>query len=254
MRPSLFHVAMPREAACFRQAFNEHSTKESTSLYDSYESSMFTLIVSGIGKVNTAAALAAAVSRFRPRRVINIGFCAGIVDSVRRGSVLVGDAVIVYDYGHFENGKWLLVPMGQPTLDYAIAHGNDERILSRVSGINFDLAMRDKIKSILINNISTGTVPSQLSVNTGCLASGDTFVCDAKEARRIQQMTGAVAIDMESGAVAHVCRKLGVSCSTVKVVSDSASNVTPDDYCDHSGDIGELLRLVAGALIGELGR
>lgn len=66
------------------------------------------------------------------------------------------------------------------------------------------------------------SVRKALGVKEGLLASGDIFVDDPRELERILQLyPDAMAVDMESGAIAQVCHLKNVPFVCLRVVSDT---------------------------------
>jgi adenosylhomocysteine nucleosidase len=60
---------------------------------------------------------------------------------------------------------------------------------------------------------------------------------------------GADAVEMESGAIHTICRERGVSCATVRAISDTAGDDLPFDFnelakADLSPDYGKLAAAV----------
>lgn len=73
----------------------------------------------------------------------------------------------------------------------------------------------------------------------------DKVVVSAAEKRALRESTGADAVDMESGAIAEVCRGAGVEFGIVRVVSDACDEDLPLDFNrfsgpDHRIDLGRL--------------
>ena len=87
----------------------------------------------------------------------------------------------------------------------------------------------------------------------------DRIAITAAEKRTLRTVTGAEAVEMESGAIRTVCHAAGVPCVTVRVVSDVADEDLPLDFnalmkADQVLDVGRLMWKVARSprLIGPL--
>jgi adenosylhomocysteine nucleosidase len=67
--------------------------------------------------------------------------------------------------------------------------------------------------------------------------------------RELRLKMGADAVEMESGAIHTICRERGVSCATVRAISDTAGDDLPFDFnelakADLSPDYGKLAAAV----------
>ncbi len=61
-----------------------------------------------------------------------------------------------------------------------------------------------------------------MDIRRGLVASGDIFVSRREEVDRILSVCpGAIAVDMESAAIAHVCHAKSVPFVCIRVISDT---------------------------------
>ncbi len=84
----------------------------------------------------------------------------------------------------------------------------------------------------------------------GSVLASDTVVAEAAEKRRLWQATGAVAVDMESGAVARAAEAAGVPFCVVRAICDPAWRSLPPAALvalDAAGGVG-LWRVLGSVL------
>lgn len=137
---------------------------------------------SGIGKVNAAMTAMTMIRCFGPDLIINTGVAGG-VGRTRPLDVVIPACVAYHD-----------VWCGPGTV-YGEADGCPLRIPCR---------------------------PIQGTPQSGLLASGDIFISRPEEVRHIMELyPDAVAVDMESAAIAQVCYKNNTEFSCIRVVSDT---------------------------------
>lgn len=155
------------------------------------------LAVCGIGKVSAAACAQAAILRYRPAAVINVGVAGTLTNDLSIGDIAVGKDAVCHDMD--------TTALGDPA-GYISGLGLVKIPLSEELSARFLKICREKG----INALS------------GTIASGDQFICEKGKKEWISSFFGAVACEMEGQAIAQVCFMNGVPCAVLRSISDSA--------------------------------
>ena len=145
----------------------------------------------GIGKVNAAIGALTLIKAFNPDMIINTGIAGGTGSGAGILDVVVADEVAYH-------GVWC-------------GPGN---VRGQVQGFPARF-------SCAAGNAMLPALASIPSLRRGLVASGDMFVDTPEELARILSLhPDAIAVDMESGAIAQVCHRQGVPFAMIRVVSD----------------------------------
>ncbi len=148
----------------------------------------------GIGKVNAAIGTLTLIEQFSPQLVINTGVAGGSDPSMHVLDLLVATNVAYHDV-------WC-----GPETEYGAAAGLGVFMPT-------DKQLTDKAATLLAQNPK---------VKFGLICSGDRFICREEEVHDIKaHFPDALAVDMESGAIAQVCTLKGVPFGVLRVVSDT---------------------------------
>lgn len=139
------------------------------------------LVVSGIGKVNAAAAAQKAIDDGADE-ILNCGLVGGLDPAMSVGDVFEVSQAVEYDF------------------DLAVLNGTGLGVHDERDTPYFDCAVK-------------GVYPARI------LASGDRFTNDEKDVEDARAL-GAALRDMEGAAIAHVCERNVMKCRMLKVVSD----------------------------------
>ncbi len=161
----------------------------------------------GIGKVNAAIGTLLLIQHFSPDYIINTGVAGGGGNHVQVMDIVAGAQVAYHDVWCGPESEWGQV-QGLPLYYEGAA----------------DLLQR---------------LPQRPDVKTGLICSGDRFIDNKPDIESIQRHFPAVlAVDMESGAIAQVCRLRGVPFLSLRVISDSpgASHDNTRQYLDFWAD------------------
>lgn len=163
------------------------------------------LVKSGIGKVNAGFAATLMIQSFPVSSVINIGVAGGIGKGVKQGDIVVGEKTVYHDYDQTEDG----LPKGQ------------------VPGFGFTFFPSSKR---LVDKLCAVLEAKQFKFHCGVIASGDQFISSLEKSKWINSEFTALACDMESAAISHICCLLKVDFVSMRAISDNANEQGVDDF------------------------
>lgn len=152
-----------------------------------YHNNEIIAVVSGIGNVNTALCTADLINIFEVDLIINIGISGGLTSQLEIGDFVVGDDIVYHDV-------WCGTPnkMGQVQGLPAVYHSN-----SNLSKLLPDL-------------------------KHGLICCGDLFVDNRSALDNIvAKFPTALAVDMESAAIAQTCYLYDIPMITIRQISDT---------------------------------
>ena len=161
----------------------------------------------GIAKVNAAIGTVTLINHYAPSLIINSGVAGGTDKSVNVMDIVVGSRVAYHDV-------WC----------------GPESTYGAVQGLPLYYEA-DKYASQLVSDDKT--------VKKGLIVSGDQFVDSIEQVKIIKShFPDALAVDMESGAIAQVCELRNVPFMSMRVISDSpgASHDNTKQYNDFWDD------------------
>lgn len=147
----------------------------------------------GIGKVNAAIGTAELLTAFAPDAVVSTGVAGGASTKLEVQDVVVARQTCYHDVYCGEDVAYGQIP-GQP-----------ER---------FDAAPELLAKAATLDGCGT-------RIHTGLTVTGDWFVDSREKMREIaDRFPEAMAVDMESAAIAQACRQRGVPFVSFRIISD----------------------------------
>jgi futalosine hydrolase len=160
----------------------------------------FDLLVSGVGKVNAAAALARSLDPARHGGILSVGVAGALPDAGLDLLATVAATACVYaDEGLITpEGFTDCAAMGFPPGPWA------------GSTVPVDPGLLKGLKP--------------LSDHAGPIATVSTCSGTDAHARAVRERTGAVAEGMEGAAVAHVATRLGIPCGELRVISNTCGD------------------------------
>lgn len=152
----------------------------------------------GVGKVFAAMCAEAMVIKYSPSLLVNTGVGGACDPRLKPCDIVFADRLVQYD------------------MDTSYL-GDRKGMISGINVVYFDTDMR-------ANEILKREAES-LSLNylVGTIATGDRFVYLAEDKSGLNSEFGAVACEMEGGAIAHVAYVNATPCAVVRAISDSLS-------------------------------
>lgn len=186
-------VAMSKELALLKPLLNNSSTAQVeglTFITGNIGNHQVNAMECGIGKVNAAIGALTLINRFNPDLVISTGVAGGADKSINVMDVVVADKIAYHD-----------VWCGPGTIP------------GQATGLPLFLCSSPDIAAL---------IPQSSAVKHGLLCSGDIFIDSIEQVNSIKQnFPEALAVDMESAAIAHVCHRKGVKFFALRIISDS---------------------------------
>ncbi|MGD0516328.1 MAG: hypothetical protein ABSA26_02225 [Thermoguttaceae bacterium] len=165
------------------------------------------IIRSGAGLENVARATKVLIDGHHPKIVISAGFAGGLDPALKRNDILIADSVID------PSGRQIII--GQSPTPPNIS--TKTRTL--------DVSIEGQTLQCPLDY----TKLAWLGLHFGKLLSVDHVVREPAEKQALHQQYQAMAVDMETYAVAEVCRRCGVPLCAVRIIHDSAADVLPPD-------------------------
>ena len=194
-------AAMPEERDALLALFPENAVRRhfNTDLHTARHGTQEIVIaLSGVGKANAACTLALLLSDLDVGCVINIGTAGGLQPDQRVLDLVVPREVVYTDVDLTSFGLAPGQMHGEPARFYP-----DARLL----------AIFDEL-------VAAGAVPH--TCHCGLLGSADSHIALPAQVEQIRERfrNEVLCVEMEGGAIAHVCTRFGVPFLIVRALSD----------------------------------
>ena len=170
-----------------------------------------TLVVSGIGKTNSAVITTVLCHEFTCEKIIFSGVAGGIDETLKIGDIVISTDAICVDYGRLEKGVFTAYqPGNDPFAGKDTTHGYT---------INPDFKNMITIPHTEGLKQVQGHTPK---IVWGKLLTADTFLHCKHQRKKYWHMYQAQAYAMEGASIAQVCERFCVPWVIVRAVSDLA--------------------------------
>ncbi len=156
----------------------------------------------GIGKVNAAIGTVTMIYHFSPDMIINTGVAGGADPAVNVMDIVVGEKVAYHDV-------WC-----GPECEIGVVQGLDKYFNASPSIIS--------------------KLPQSTMLKFGLIVSGDQFIDSIDKVHKIKEsFPEALAVDMESGAIAQTCELMHIPFLSIRVISDSPG-ASKNNVCQYN--------------------
>ncbi|MBP0578079.1 5'-methylthioadenosine/adenosylhomocysteine nucleosidase [Labrys sp. LIt4] len=182
------------------------------------------LTLSRVGKVAAATAAAGLIHAYKVGAILNVGVAGGAAATVKVGDIVVADAMLQHDLDArpiFPRYEVPLTGMSRFAADAAIGNSLSQAIEAFLAEDLPQLSAEIRERFAL----------AAPRLHRGLIISGDQFVNGhAAVAALRDDIPDALAIEMESGAVAQICHDYGIPCGVLRTISDSADDNAHVDF------------------------
>jgi adenosylhomocysteine nucleosidase len=176
-----------------------------------------------IGKVAAASTVTTLINRFEVDAVVFTGVAGGVASHVRIGDLVVAQNLMQHDID-------LKGVLGCHRFDIPLLGMARMPATSELLDIAA-LSARSVVDSAeYLSSIKKFSPHAPQAIN-GTIASGDTFICSAREREvLVRGIPDLLCVEMEGGAVSQVCLEYGVPYVGCRIISDAADVDAPLDF------------------------
>jgi len=214
--------AIPEETKAFGEALSIQSEQchgDALFLQATLSGVPVTLVECGIGKVNAAFATSILCDHFSCKTLIFSGIAGGLDPALHVGDVVIAERLIQVDYGKFQKSEIIPYLPGIPPL--APPKGEIGYVLSA--------KLKKNLSPLLSMNLPLwkGRTPH---IHFGTILTGDTFLNDSAQRKKLHEAHQAHAIEMEGASVAQVAQKYSAETVVIRALSDLAGDDSHLDF------------------------
>ena len=225
--------AMESEVAQLRAALGNAEAREHSGLTfysGTLGKSRVVLVKCGVGKVNAARCTQILIDKYAPDCVINTGIAGGIGEGLAVADVVIGAELVQHDFD---------------AVNFGYARGN----ICEPEHRDTPTVFRSDGALIAAFRAAAESVIDAKRVKTGRIATGDLFVASAETKRDIAETFGAIAAEMEGGAIAQVAAMAGVPFIVLRAISDLANGSSVSSFGEFEQETADLSASILRKLI-----
>ena len=185
--------------------------------YGRLEGQPVALVLCGCGKVNATLSATLLAGHSKISRILLTGISGALAEGLSVGDIVIGDSFVQHD------------------MDTRPLFPLHEIPFEGFSVIESDPELRHTLASAAREMLGSPSKKPQglesAGVFEGLVVSGDQFLSSSEARNRVlESLPKASCVDMESAAVAQVCRAADLPLGVMRVISDSADGSAHIDF------------------------
>ena len=185
--------------------------------YGRLEGQPVALVLCGCGKVNATLSATLLAGHSKISRILLTGISGALAEGLSVGDIVIGDSFVQHD------------------MDTRPLFPLHEIPFEGFSVIESDPELRHTLASAAREMLGSPSKKPQglesAGVFEGLVVSGDQFLSSSEARNRVlESLPKASCVDMESAAVAQVCRAADLPLGVLRVISDSADGSAHIDF------------------------
>ena len=185
--------------------------------YGRLEGQPVALVLCGCGKVNATLSATLLAGHSKISRILLTGISGALAEGLSVGDIVIGDSFVQHD------------------MDTRPLFPLHEIPFEGFSVIESDPELRHTLASAAREMLGSPSKKPQglesAGVFEGLVVSGDQFLSSSEARNRVlESLPKASCVDMESAAVAQVCRAADLPLGVMRVISDSADDSAHIDF------------------------
>jgi adenosylhomocysteine nucleosidase len=183
--------------------------------YGNLEEQPVAIVRCGCGKVNAALSATILASHSKVSRILVTGVSGGLAEGLTVGDLVVANSFVQHD------------------MDARPLFPLHEIPFEGFSSIEADADLRHLLTAASLAMLSEKMLPELERSRSfeGQVVSGDLFLSSPEARERVlTDLPKACAVDMESAAVAQVCKVADIPLGVIRVISDSADGSAHIDF------------------------
>jgi adenosylhomocysteine nucleosidase len=221
--------AIPQECAYLRSVLSGADREQIAHItFDSGEldANRVVLAAAGMGKVNTGLVATLLADRFRCHTIVFTGVAGGLDPRLHIGDIVIADRVVQHDFGVIEDERLAPYQPGHvPFINaterfgYPVDPELIDRVTRRLEGFTLPALP-----------VAAGGTDTHPRITYGTVLTGDQYLHCESTRTRLHDDFGALAIEMEGGALAQVCEAFDIPWLVIRALSDLAGADSGVDF------------------------